>query len=514
MTLRRKYFYLSLATFITFLIFLFYDYTRLTTLIQLQPPLAAPSAETPNLINNHPHQNAPPKKIKQHDLFEYDDVLEQLESLPREYLVGGYLPRSVNSTCARFPKYTTIEYNNFYWQSVFTSNGTFHFYGAYLDDRKPGRVVVRLLGVVDRKQPTVTTYCQLWFKNKRDPVIVKSDRYRYVWLEMWGTEGKNQPYFVDCVLPTAEKLTPFAVSLVEKPCENATNSLRIINNKPAAKKRFAVCVKGLDYLHDDISVRLVEWLELNRALGVEKVYFYYFSIHPNITKTLQYYKKADFVDFTPLTLPGGYPNLPQLRHLVLSSTITQRRQMEVIPYNDCFYKHMYEYDYIVLLDIDEIIMPKTGNWHDLINTLENDEKLKTASGFYTRNIYFLDQFLPKGIVFPDIPKFLHIMNHVYRTQEFTPPKHYVKTFHKTSEVLTLHNHLPLQCVTWICRLREIDPKLAQLQHYRAECARGLKAGSCEELKRSTVMDSGVWRFRDVVVDRAVGVLTDLGYLGG
>ncbi len=41
-----------------------------------------------------------------------------------------------------------------------------------------------------------------------------------------------------------------------------------------SKKRFAVCVKGLDFPSEDISVRLVEWLELLRALGADKVFLY------------------------------------------------------------------------------------------------------------------------------------------------------------------------------------------------------------------------------------------------
>ena len=37
------------------------------------------------------------------------------------------------------------------------------------------------------------------------------------------------------------------------------------------KKKFAVCVKGLDYPHQDISVRLVEWIEMLNILGADKV---------------------------------------------------------------------------------------------------------------------------------------------------------------------------------------------------------------------------------------------------
>lgn len=508
MALRLKYLYLSGTILLTFMTFLIYDLNQIARFSSSSPILTRPQKLEANELLFDEHHDM--LVVKKHDSSEYEDVLEQLQNLPKEYFEGSVLPRSVNSTCARFPKYDAdIEYNNFYWQSAVTSNGTFQLFGAYLDDRNAGRVIVRILGVVDRKIPTVTTHCQLWFKSKREPVIVKNDRYRYIWISAWGTQGKNQPYFIDCIVPGNQ--IPFAVSLVERPCENATNTLRVINNKNVKnKKRFAVCVKGLDYPHDDVSVRLVEWLELNRALGADKVYFYFFTIHPNITKTLQYYVRQGFVELTPLTLPGGYPNLPPLRHLVLSRLITQRRQMEVLPYNDCFYKHMYEYDYIVLLDTDEIIMPKTGNWNDLIATLERDEYLRTASAFYTRNVYFLDHFLPQGVTFPGIPKQLHIMNHVYRTQNFTPPRHYVKTFHKTSEVVTLHNHLPLQCVSWVCTMREIDPKLAQLQHYRSDCAMGLKK-TCGELKKNTVMDSGVWRFKKVVIERAMQALKALGY---
>ena len=37
------------------------------------------------------------------------------------------------------------------------------------------------------------------------------------------------------------------------------------------KKKFAVCVKGLDFPSEDISVRLVEWIEMLNILGADKV---------------------------------------------------------------------------------------------------------------------------------------------------------------------------------------------------------------------------------------------------
>lgn len=76
-----------------------------------------------------------------------------------------------------------LEFNNLYWQTLRTSNGTFQLYGAYLDKRANNRLgpTVRILGMIDRIEPNVITYCQFWFEAKKDPVISKSFEYKYIW---------------------------------------------------------------------------------------------------------------------------------------------------------------------------------------------------------------------------------------------------------------------------------------------------------------------------------------------
>ena len=61
-----------------------------------------------------------------------------------------------NITCGKFPGLFDIHYNNRYWQEVET---TFYLYGAYLDVRKEKRLgpTVRILGMIDRLEPTVDT---------------------------------------------------------------------------------------------------------------------------------------------------------------------------------------------------------------------------------------------------------------------------------------------------------------------------------------------------------------------
>ena len=72
---------------------------------------------------------------------------------------------------------------------------------------------------------------------------------------------------------------------MEEDCETPTNYLNIIYNLPAGEKaKFAVCVKGLDFPLDDLSVRMVEWLEILRALGADKIFLYNLDVHPNVRK--------------------------------------------------------------------------------------------------------------------------------------------------------------------------------------------------------------------------------------
>jgi hypothetical protein len=270
-----------------------------------------------------------------------------------------------------------------------------------------------------------------------------------MWFSKWGNyvNGNFQPYLIACQIPKPfSALVPASVSIVEKQCDTATNNLKVIYNLPAddRKKGFAVCVKGLDFLYDDLSVKMVEWIELITLLGADKIYFYELQVHPNISKVLRHYEKEDKVHVTPLTLPGGMPNIPGFQHLYLAKKTSQKRQNELIPYNDCLYKNMYKYEFIALLDIDEVIMPKHEedmSWHDLmVRVLEKGKKLRntTYPSYNVRNVYFFDENQHKHEWNSGIPKYMHMLQHTTRAANFTKPNQYIKVsfLTKTSPALT------------------------------------------------------------------------------
>ena len=139
------------------------------------------------------------------------------------------------------------------------------------------------------------------------------------------------PYLISCPLPPSHaNMTPQSVSLVEEQCETSTNYLNVIYNLPRDNKdKFAVCVKGLDFPLEDLSVRLVEWLEVLKALGADKIFLYSLDVHPNVSRVLDYYTRRGEVELIPMSLPEHQPNLPWLQHLYIKSKLINKRQNEL-----------------------------------------------------------------------------------------------------------------------------------------------------------------------------------------
>jgi len=429
-----------------------------------------------------------------------------------------------NTTCAKFPSVYDLHFNNIYWQVTETTNGTFYLYGAYLDVRPKNRLgpTVRILGMINRLEPKVKTFCQLWFNSTKEPVFSKVLEYKYIWYKKWGNykQGIFQPYLLACQLPKSHwGKVPASVSIVEKQCDQATNNLRVIYNKPenGKKEKFAVCVKGLDFPNDDLSVRLVEWIEMLTTLGANKIFLYQLETHPNVTKVLEHYVSTGKVDLTPVSLPGFQPNMPVLQHMYLKSKLNNKRQNELIPYNDCLYRNMYRYEYIALLDIDEVIMPiKHDNWADMMaEVVASSLKIKneTRASYNFRNIYFMDEMLEahQQGTFKDIPPYLHMLQHVYRSANYTKPGQYVKCFHNPEKALILHNHFPLGCLGGVCTSYPVDTGLGHLQHYRADCVNTLKKSCANDFKSSSVKDTTIWRWKDKVVSRTTEALLKMGF---
>jgi hypothetical protein len=411
---------------------------------------------------------------------------------------------SFNNTCAKFPDLLDLRFKNDLWQVQKTSNGTLLLFNAYWDERNGTKI--RIVGMYD-VHPTDAFFCQFWYPNSDKPVFVLSEPPFWMFYPKWGADNGYfiHPYLISCKAEMINGQLPTSVSLVERECDNASNNLKILRSQGEKNKNFVVCVKGLSFPYEDKTTRLAEWIEYLNILGAEKINFYEFKVHPNTKKLLEYYEEKGLIEVTPLSLVGDYSNQPYLQDQFLHKKIIQRRLQEVIPYNDCLYKHLQEFKYVVLLDTDEVIVPAEGTWVELIATLNNI--LGKKSSYVARNVYFLDSHLHEHSWFEGIPKYMHMLQHVYRAKNYTKPGHYIKGFHDTDLVTALHNHFPYSCLGG-CKHKEIDLELAHLQHYRADCVKGV---NCDAMKVNRVMDTRVWNFKDELIQRVERVLAALEF---
>lgn len=404
-----------------------------------------------------------------------------------------------DSKCGRKPLLMELNIENNYWQVLETSNGTFKMFNAYYDNRSSHKVqsVIRILAFINRVNPIVRTHCQIWFDGVDEPII-RAAKYSVIWVKDWGyNKIGSQPYLISCGNPLQSRI-PLSVSLVEDRCEFATNHFQVINNLPEGgkKKPFAVCVKDLDFM-DDQSMMVTEWIEILSLLGAHKIFVYVIKINPNLMKTLKYYEKKGKVKVEMISEPEGLPKRAE--------SLTQWLQNELISLNDCLYKHMYEYDFLVPLDIDEIILPtrtEDKTWMDLMmRTAARGKMHKTDSfsAYSAHNVFFLTDNNHKNEIQLEVPTNMHFLQHIYRAANFSGPGIGSKSFQNTERVLKMDNHFPMEVIGQeFIDYFFIDKSDGQLQHYRRDCE-NYPADECAGFKSNTVKDLTLWKYKNQLI---------------
>lgn len=421
--------------------------------------------------------------------------------------------------CSRFPLLVYyIQFINTHWQVFHQTNGTFNLLNAFYDNRDAlKKTYIRILGSANILESTIKhcqIVCQLWFEGMDNPVISPVTEFRYLWVRDWGQQSTKyqHPYLLACAIPDLlMNQVPVAVSLAENNCDNATNALKVLNKRPkdGVKKKFGVCVKQLDFLHSDMSVLLIEWLELLFSMGVEKVHMYNLAVHENIIKVLKYYESRGKVELRPITLPGHQPNIPSFYHPYFLKSPWSKHLLEDILFSDCFYRNMYNYEYVVVLDVDELIMP-VGNsslktWSDILDKVNG-----TFEGYGFRNIYYFDNNKFFNLTHEDVAPFLHFSNLVHRTASHSKKFQFSKSFFSTQSVVTIQNQYALSCVTQInCKWHEVSTDIARLQHY---CFNKKHVPGCMNDQRKAVVDPNICKYHNEIVNRSMKTLEDLGFI--
>ncbi len=141
----------------------------------------------------------------------------------------------------------------------------------------------------------------MYFENQKYSILAKAssiELFYYSFKAPYNQSGVYLLVMISCDIPKEiENLVPKAIALsTVNSCDTKLNNyLRVIYEKPIEKKLFGVCVQALRFSTTEYSVRLIEWLELMRILGADKVFLYALSVNENMLKVLNYYSQQVFI---------------------------------------------------------------------------------------------------------------------------------------------------------------------------------------------------------------------------
>ncbi|EDV32659.2 uncharacterized protein Dana_GF22030 [Drosophila ananassae] len=445
-------------------------------------------------------------------------IREEVPSFPLEEMSEREKLSLKTPDCGPIPDMMNIDFHNTYWQRAINEKLNYFIYGAYYDDRETVAEgpLVRLLTMVNQhddksfKYPDI--YCQLWMKDRAKPVIVPVSQHRVMW-PFGHAPRRYYPTFLSCPLPEGDFKweIPEMVSLVGRKCDRARNLLRVVyepredepqnvTEKASKDPRFMVCVKTMDFPYEDKSWRLIEWLELMRLLGASKVVLYDGQMHPNMTRVVKDYvtNSPGFVELRPMSLGRGEPHAPpHFHHFAMASDGFNRILNEMIPYNDCFYRNMYKYDYVGVFDIDEVIMP-LGNitkWSELVELSrrvpDDGDRIpadcKEWVSFCFRNVYY-PRYPERPKVYRNLSSSFYMLQHVERVQRHCGRGDATKCLHDTRYAVGLHNHFTFfHTEKEACPAKSIPIEYAQMQHYREPDTKALLI--------DPVVDASIWRYQ-------------------
>jgi hypothetical protein len=245
------------------------------------------------------------------------------------------------------------------WQPVNGTRHKFYVYSAFFDPRL-GRKVIRVMAVTKTKNSD-KVWCGLHYESKtRKKTRVVAATVTVI-RENWNL--KYSAAFVICPLPVPMSSgaaadasiqdsfpNPEAVSLFSSAdgLMDATNRLPVLNRNEVEPLigTLGVCVKPIHFNYNK-TLELVEFIELNRLLGVSSFTFYNDSMSDQVSCVLRSYQKTEDIDITVLDWKLNVPSQTEIRTEGLFAAL-----------NDCLYRSMNHVQYLALIDFDEFIVPR------------------------------------------------------------------------------------------------------------------------------------------------------------
>ncbi|XP_071354853.1 uncharacterized protein [Trachinotus anak] len=283
-------------------------------------------------------------------------------------------------------------------ETITPLNNTKHLQvSAYMDQRVKG-LDIRIISIFRRDsiQPLHCLFCCAgYISSATTPatILPHSDNFGFPFVT---TD-------VMCQIP--ENCNATHVTLLTQP-EGATEPnqkwLPIRNKKTKEKEEeklqfnFTVCISNLFDDYNNV-LQFAQTLEMYRLLGVDRVVIYNTSCGPDLERLLQSYSQEGFVEMVPWPI---HKYLKPSHGWLFSEHGGDLHYFgQLTTLNECIYRYMERSRYVLLNDIDEIIMPYQHN--DLMSVMSMLQQQHPNAGvFFIENHIFPPFEKSKNLTLP------------------------------------------------------------------------------------------------------------------
>lgn len=393
-----------------------------------------------------------------------------------------------------------------------------YIYSAFLDNRLPNKTYVRMFGM---QPPNVKTqvYCRI--RNGSGTQDIPPERIYpiYPW---WPSEKLHlHAYYYGCELPRSNRNNFMKDSLLEeitlvttdsKDETNiplfAVNGAKTSNSVDSVRppKYVGICVKAVWGKVN--AFKLAEWIELNRLAGVTKFIFYDVATTGSARKVIDYYSRLGIVDIIQysyaitmayLTKDDSFDN-----HLKKSSMAME--QAFLVSINDCLYRYQDQFKYLLVTDLDELLLPTTDE--NLVQMLTRAAKDNSDAASYTfHTAWHFEEF---GEAYYNAPPYLQFQKYARRSEVI---KSQPKSIFMADRFVSANWHgvimMPWGHGPELKGNVYLSPEDYGFVHHYRLCKDKYKEQTCKDMIGTAVLDHVIPRYRSKVEQKVKDILTKL-----
>lgn len=251
--------------------------------------------------------------------------------------------------------------------------------------------------------------------------------------------------------------------------------------------KFVVCIhRALSKNFSNVDL-LLESIETNVLFGADKIVLYNCTAGPALTPFLNYYVESGRVDMYNWPLAQNYSRTFETKASGQNSLI-----------QDCLYRYMYQTKYLILINLDELIVPRKSNtWAAMLE----QSNCSDAPDINIRNVFFPINIPPEKDR-ESLP--LNSMRHIQRQNYTYKCKDRSKSLARPSEVFVAKVHdMGVDKHKMCC----LDPEIGFLQHYRGQ------SDPCPSDQGGCIRDAYMDKFSDKILARIKKVKDDVEKMG-